>query len=260
MTMTDTTASLTKLASTLRELHRPGTPLVLANVWDASSARLAQEAGFTVVASSSGAVAESLGYADGQNAPAAEMFAAAARIARAVDVPVTVDAEAGYGLSGAELVGQLLAAGAVGCNLEDSDHSGGGLLDPAQQATYLREVRAAADAAGVPIVINARVDVFVRAPEGTDPATLLDGAVERAKSYLAAGADCVYPIMLNDPDVIRAFVSAVAPAPVNLLTTPASHSAAELAKLGAGRVSAGTSIWAGTKAELARRLSELAAN
>jgi 2-methylisocitrate lyase-like PEP mutase family enzyme len=114
-------------------------------------------------------------------------------------------------------------------------------------------------------VINARVDVFVRAPKDADgkpvpPATLLDDAVERARAYLSAGADCVYPIMLNDPDVIRAFVTAVAPAPVNLLSTPKGHSASVLAELGAGRVSAGTSVWAGVKAGLAQRLAELAAN
>jgi 2-methylisocitrate lyase-like PEP mutase family enzyme len=259
--MTATTTSLATLATTLRDLHRPGTPLVLANVWDAASARLAREAGFPVIATSSGAVAESLGYADGQDAPAAEMFAAAARIARVVDVPVTVDAEAGYGLSAGELVRHLLAAGAVGCNLEDTDHTGGGLTDTARQAAYLGEVRAAADAAGVPLVINARVDVFVRALKtGDNPVDLLAGALDRARAYLAAGADCVYPIMCNDPGVIREFVAAVAPAPVNLLSTPAGHTAAALAELGAGRVSAGTSVWAGVKAGLARRLSELAAN
>jgi 2-methylisocitrate lyase-like PEP mutase family enzyme len=91
------------------------------------------------------------------------------------------------------------------------------------------------------------------------PVTLLGDALDRARAYLAAGADCVYPIVLNDPDVIREFVAAVAPAPVNLLSTPAGHSAAALAELGAGRVSAGTSVWAGVKTGLAQRLSELAA-
>jgi 2-methylisocitrate lyase-like PEP mutase family enzyme len=245
------------LADDLRSLHVPGRPLVLANVWDAASARLAEAAGHRAVATSSGAVAESLGYADHQNAPAAEMFAAAARIARVVSVPVTVDAEAGYGLPAAELVDRLLATGAVGCNLEDSDHEAGGLREPAAQADRLAEVRAAADRAGVPLVLNARIDVFVRARD-TAPAELLESAVERARAYLAAGVDCVYPIALIDAGVLRRFVAAVAPAPVNVLTTPDGPAAGTLGELGVARVSAGTSLWRTHQAAVAELLAAFA--
>ena len=241
-------------AAALRALHVPGRPLVLVNVWDAASARLAVAAGFPVVATSSVAVAESLGYHDHQDAPAAEMFAAAARIARVVDVPVTVDAEAGYGLPAGELVERLLAAGAVGCNLEDTDHASGGLADPAAQAAWLAEVRATAKAA---LVINARVDVFIRSR--TEPRALLGEATKRALAYLDAGADCVYPIGLRDPAVIRDLVDAVSPAPVNVLTQPDGPPPATFAELGVARVSMGGSVWRANQSVLAARFAELAA-
>src|SRR4051812_1740850 len=133
-------------ADLLRELHH-GKLLVLPNAWDEASAELVVEAGFPVVATSSAAIAEVLGHRDGENAPWAEMFAAAARIAKAVPVPVTVDAEAGYGLDPHQFVAALLEAGAVGCNLEDTDHRAGGLVDAAAQADRLARVRAAADEA-----------------------------------------------------------------------------------------------------------------
>lgn len=245
----------TSAAAVLRSLHVPGRPLVLANVWDAASARLAVAAGFPVVATSSAAVAESLGYRDHQDAPAAEMLAAAARIGRAVDVPVTVDAEAGYGLPAAELVARLLAAGAVGCNLEDTDHATHALADTARHAEWLATVRAAAQDA---LVINARVDVFIHGRHEPSQAALLDDAVARARAYLAAGADCVYPIGLRDPGVIRDMVAAVSPAPVNVLTAPDGPAPAEYAELGVARVSMGGSVWRANQSVLARRFAELA--
>ncbi|GAA2702527.1 hypothetical protein GCM10010429_07610 [Micromonospora olivasterospora] len=119
--MTVNPSTLVEQADTLCTLHKPGDPLVLPNAWDAGSARAVAAAGFPAVATSSSAVAESLGYADGEATPVDEMLAAVARIARAVPVPVTADLERGYGLRPTELVERLLSAGAVGCNLEDSD-------------------------------------------------------------------------------------------------------------------------------------------
>src|SRR5215470_622927 len=106
----------------LRSLHRPGDPLLLPNVWDAATAKAVVAAGFPVVATSSGGVAATLGYEDHEGAPGDEMLAAAARIARGVEVPVTVDAEAGYGMDPAALVAALRQVGAAGCNLEETDH------------------------------------------------------------------------------------------------------------------------------------------
>src|SRR5919204_1615433 len=134
-------ADLQSRCDLLRSLHRPGAPLLLPNAWDVVTARAVVAAGFPVVATTSGGVAATLGYHDHEGAPADEMLAAAARIARGVDVPVTVDAEAGYGMEPAELVAALRTMGAAGCNLEDSDWAAGGSLrDPDRQAEWLLAV------------------------------------------------------------------------------------------------------------------------
>src|SRR5918992_4187210 len=158
---TSQAADLESRCDLLRSMHRPGAPLLLPNVWDAATARAVVAAGFPVVATTSWGVAETLGYEDHEGAPADEMLAAAARIAKGVEVPVTVDAEAGYGMQPAELVAALRSAGAAGCNLEDTHHAAGSLRDPDQQAEWLRAVRQAASAAGYRLVINARIDVFL---------------------------------------------------------------------------------------------------
>jgi 2-methylisocitrate lyase-like PEP mutase family enzyme len=223
----------TSKADLLRDLHR-GTMLVLPNAWDVTSASAVAEAGFPVVATSSAAVAEVLGHRDGEQAPWREMFAAAARIAAAVPVPVTVDAEAGYGLEPHQLVAELLDAGAAGCNLEDTDHRAGGLVDTEAQADWLARVRAAADEAGVPIVINARIDVFLPSSGIEDP--LAEG-IRRGRRYLEAGADCVYPIGLTSGHDLGRLVAEV-PGPVNG-NTGGSLDLAALASLGVARVSFG---------------------
>lgn len=238
-------------AAQLRALHVPGEPLVLPNAWDADTARAVESAGFPAVATSSVAVAAALGYPDGERAPVAEMFAAAARIARAVSVPVTVDAESGYGLPVAELVTRLLETGAVGCNLEDTDHSAGGLRAIAEQADRLAAVRAAA---GPDLVVNARIDVFLGAK---DVRGVLPEAIERARAYLAAGADCVYPIFLVDPGVLAEFVKAVGPAAVNANPRPGSLSIRDLAGLGAARVSLGATPWHTMRATFEKYLTTL---
>src|SRR5215471_13071660 len=137
------TAALQSRCDLLRSLHRPGDPLLLPNVWDVATARAVVAAGFPVVATSSGGVAATLGYEDHEGAPAGEMLAAAARIARGVDVPVTIDAEAGYGMEPAELVAALRSAGAAGCNLEDTDNATGSLRDPGRHAEWLAAIRQA---------------------------------------------------------------------------------------------------------------------
>src|SRR3954465_11846751 len=142
-----TTSRATDLESRchlLRSLHRPGNPLLLPNAWDVATAKAVVAAGFPAGATTGGGMAETLGYEDHEGAPAGEMLAAAARIARSVDVPVTVDAEAGYGLDPAELGAALRSAGAAGCNLEDTDHAAGTLRDPDRHAEWLSAVRTAA--------------------------------------------------------------------------------------------------------------------
>ncbi|GAA0488458.1 isocitrate lyase/phosphoenolpyruvate mutase family protein [Streptomyces olivaceiscleroticus] len=217
-------------AARLRALHHgraPGDPLVLPGPWDAASARVFADAGFEALATPSAGIGESLGYGDGHT-PADEMFAAVARIARAVDVPVTADVEAGYGLPAKELVDRLLEAGAVGCNLEDSDAATGTLRDPGEQAEWLAEVRAAA---GDALVINARIDTFLRGVSGAGP------AVERGLRYVAAGADCVYPI-LAPPELLPELTAGIG-APVNALAVPGGPAPRELGAAGASRVTFG---------------------
>lgn len=246
---------LRSLAASLLALHVPGSPLILPNVWDVPSAQAVVAAGYPVVATSSEAVAQTLGYRDGQEAPAALMLAAAARIARAIDVPLSIDAEAGYGMTPADLVVALLTAGAAGCNLEDTDHDGAGLREVGAQADFLSGVRAAADDAGVHLVVNARVDVFLQDGWARDPEAALAAAVERGRCYGRAGADCVYPILLHDPALAARFCAAMAPMPVNLLGSP-TRAAGRIqlgpaAAAGAARVSFGPDLWRATMLALA---------
>ncbi|MET4925871.1 isocitrate lyase/phosphoenolpyruvate mutase family protein [Streptomyces sp. PSRA5] len=236
--------------SVFRALHHDRAaedPLVLPGPWDAASARVFVEAGFPALATPSAGVAASLGYEDGATPPD-EMFAAVARIVRAVSgtgtststgtghasgptpVPVSADIEGGYGLAPAELVARLLDTGAVGCNLEDSD--GGGLKDPHRHADWLAEVRAAA---GDRLFVNARVDTFIRGV--SDPAQ----AIARARLYVAAGADCVYPI--GAPAEAIPALRAGIDGPVNIGAAPAGAAElSELGKLGATRVTFGPGL------------------
>ncbi|CAM5495099.1 isocitrate lyase/PEP mutase family protein [Streptomyces purpurascens] len=232
-------------ADVFRALHHhrvPGDPLVLPGPWDAASARVFVEAGFPALATPSAGVAASLGYADGQT-PADEMFAAVARIVRAVDVPVSADVEGGYGLAPKELVERLLETGAVGCNLEDSED--GVLKDPRAHADRLAEVRAAA---GDRLFVNARVDTF--ACGVADPGR----AIERAALYVAAGADCVYPI--GAPYEVLPLLRAGIQGPVNVgALTDEGPSPAELGARGATRITFGP----GLQRRAARALREIAA-
>jgi 2-methylisocitrate lyase-like PEP mutase family enzyme len=254
------TTELQSRCDLLRSLQRPGDPLLLPNAWDVATARAVVAAGFPVVATTSGGVAPSLGYEDHEGAPAEEMLAAAARIARGVEVPVTVDAEAGYGMEPAELVAALRSAGAAGCNLEDTDHAAGSLRDPDRHAEWLRAVRQAASEDGYGLVINARVDVFL-SPwlAGAGPGTqeeLVPEALRRANTYLEAGVDSVYPIALWEADALRRFIAEVR-GPVNVLRLPQAPSLAELAALGVARVSWAVLLYREAMARFEEQLTSL---
>ena len=254
------TADLQSQCDLLRSLHRPGEPLLLPNAWDVATARAVVAAGFPVVATTSAGVAATLGYEDHEGAPADEMLAAAARIARGVEVPVTVDAEAGYGMPPTELVAALRSAGAAGCNLEDTDHTAARLRDPDRHAEWLSAVRQAAAADDYPLVINARVDVFL-GPwlAGAGPGTqqdLVAEAVRRSRTYLEAGVDCVFPIALWETDALRRFISEVR-GPVNVVRLPQAPSLAELAALGVARVSWGLLLYRDAIARFQDQLTSL---
>jgi 2-methylisocitrate lyase-like PEP mutase family enzyme len=259
--MTDSHATdLHSRCDLLRSLQRPGTPVLLPNAWDVATARAVVAAGFPVVATTSAGVAATLGYADHEGAPAGEMLAAAARIARGVEVPVTVDAEAGYGMEPAELVAALRNAGAAGCNLEDTDHAAGSLRDPDRHAEWLRTVCRAASEDDYRLVINARVDVFL-GPflAGAGPGTqeeLVSEALRRANAYFEAGVDCVYPIALWETDALRDFTSE-ARGSVNVVRLPQTPSLAELAALGVARVSWGPFLYRDAMARFEDQLASL---
>jgi 2-methylisocitrate lyase-like PEP mutase family enzyme len=253
------TQALAERCERLRALHVPGDPLLLPNAWDAATARAVVAAGFPIVATTSAGVAAALGHQDHHGAPAEEMFSAAARIARAVDVPVTVDAEAGYGMQPAELVGRLQRIGAAGCNLEDTDHEAGGLRAPEEQAEWLHAVRDAAREADYPLVINARIDVFlspILAGSAEPQEGLLGDALGRAGLYRRAGAECVFPIAIWEADVIRSFVSEFGGS-VNVLATPRAPSLPELAELGVARISWGSLLQRAALETFSRSLAEL---
>lgn len=225
-------------AEILRQLHHGAVPLVLPNAWDAASARIFELAGFGAVATTSSGVATALGYADGQQISREMLLDALARITRVVECPVTADIEAGYGTSIEEVlqtVRAVIATGVVGINIEDSlkqqDKALAGLSYQVELITALRELASSLD---MPLVINARVDVFLLAigePEGR-----FEHAVRRANAYLQAGADCVYPIGLLPGEVIARLVTAIN-GPINILGGPPAPTLPELASLGVARVS-----------------------
>jgi 2-methylisocitrate lyase-like PEP mutase family enzyme len=224
-------------------MHHGKPLLLLPNAWDALSARIFAAAGFAAIATTSGGVSWAIGYADGEAAPWDEVVAATRRIASAVSAPVTADIEAGFGET-PEAVGksvaQIIGAGAVGVNLEDGTPRGATPIRPVAEAVErLRAARAAASAAGVPIVINARTDLYLR--NIGDPAARFDEAVERGRAYLAAGADCFYPIGLSDPGTIGRLVKALA-APVNVNVRAGLPDLAALEALGVARASTASQI------------------
>jgi 2-methylisocitrate lyase-like PEP mutase family enzyme len=226
-------SDLAARAAALRALHRPGAPVVLRNAWDPAGAR-ALAGGAHALATTSVGVAEALGFADGGELPAELAFATLARIVGAVDVPVTADCEAGYGLTPEAFVDGLLDAGAVGANLEDTDPVSGALRDVADHAAYLAAVKAAGRARGVDLVLNARVDVHLHGGS-------LEDGLARARAYREAGADCAYPIFCHDAEGIAAYVQVAGV--VNVHAHPQAPGLPALAELGVARVSYGGTLF-----------------
>jgi 2-methylisocitrate lyase-like PEP mutase family enzyme len=236
-----------RLAEAFRRAHRGPPLLLLPNAWDAASARLFEAAGFGAVATTSGGVAWALGFADGEHAPWREVVEATARIVRAVRVPVTADIETGYGETPdqvAKSIADIAGTGVVGCNLEDGTARPDQPIRPIDDAVArIRAARAAANASGVPLVINARIDVYLK--NVGDPETRFEDTVRRSKAYLAAGADCIYPFALADMDTIARLVKAI-DAPINIVARAGSPPVAEFERIGVARISiaAGASLCA----------------
>jgi 2-methylisocitrate lyase-like PEP mutase family enzyme len=249
---------LLQKAKALRALHHTGKLLVLPNVWDAASARIIEDAGFPALATTSAGIAFSLGYPDGQQISRQEMLAHVARIARTVKVPVTADAEAGYGdrpEDAAETAREVIAAGAVGMNFEDgTDDPEHPLIDLALQLERIRAIREAAATSGVPLVLNARTDVYLA--QVGPPETRSDHVLRRLRAYRDAGADCVFVPGLRDSETIARLVKDVQ-CPLNILAGPGSPSLIELEKLGVARVSLGSAPMRATLGLLRRVADEL---
>lgn len=243
-------------AERLLEAHHRARPLLLANVWDVASARAVEAAGFGFLATSSRAIAQILGEPDDDTSDPDLIFPWTARIARSTSLPLTADVEAGFRLPAAELVERLLDAGVVGCNLEDTDHHGGEpLVDAERQAAYLSEVRAASDAAGVHLVLNARTDSFIHWPGGEE--AQLAEAIRRGRLYLEAGADCVYPMFVRRQEDVASLLSAI-PGPLNVLPRRGGLTIAQLTDLGVQRISLASWVFQHVMQELASVASALA--
>ena len=228
-------------ARDFRNRHLAPPILVLPNAWDAASARVFETAGFPAIATTSAGVAWACGYPDGAFIPPGEMIDAIGRIAAAVDVPVTADIEHGYGGTVADVVRtveQVIEAGAVGINLEDSlPGVRGGLEAVGLQMEKIRAIRDLAAATGVPLVINARTDVYLHAIGA--PESRFDETIRRARAFREAGADCCFVPGVRDAETIERLAGAIG-GPLNVLAGPGTPPAAELQRLGVARVSVGS--------------------
>jgi 2-methylisocitrate lyase-like PEP mutase family enzyme len=221
-----------------RALHAGPSILVLPNAWDAASACIFQQAGFPAIATTSSGVAASLGYPDGEQISREMLIDAVKRMRRVVECPITVDTEAGYGntIEGVlKTVKAIIEAGAVGINIEDSTkQQEKALVDVSYQVEVIKPIRHLAESMHLPLVINARTDVFLLAIG--DPASRFEHAVQRANAYREAGADCLFPIGVSDASTIANLVQAIH-GPVNIMVTSTTPSIPELAQLGVARVS-----------------------
>jgi 2-methylisocitrate lyase-like PEP mutase family enzyme len=240
-------------ATTLLKLHRPGNPVILPTVWDAWSARLAAGAGFAALTVGSHPMADSIGKPDNEGMSFDDVLDRVAQITAAVDIPVSVDIESGYGLPAARLIEGLLSVGAVGLNIEDTVHSEDKRLrSPAEHAELVGELRSAAEAAAVHVVINARTDLFLR--QDGEESDRVDRAVARLNQAAAAGADVLYPVGRHHPDTLRRLTAELV-LPVNAIARPDQDDPATFGPLGVARISFGPFL----QAALTGRAKELLA-
>ena len=227
-------------AEEFRQLHNLGQPLLLVNAWDAASARLLESSGVRAIATTSAAMAWSLGYPDGERMPSAELIVACERICRIVNIPVSVDIEGGFGETIADVCANmraLLHIGVVGINIEDGvDSRTGNLHSSSRLAARITAIRAVADQAGVPLFINARIDTWF-APR-LEPASRYDETMARAQAYIDSGADGIFVPGVDDIDEI-ARLSRTIPRPLNIYVGRNTPSVAALARVNVRRVSLG---------------------
>ena len=245
-------------AEALRMLHHGPGALILPNAWDVASARIIEEAGFSAIATSSAGIAFSLGYPDGQKISRAEMLEQVGRIARKVKLPVTADVESGYGSKpedAAQTTRDVISCGAVGMNLEDARDNGKyQMADLSLQLEKIRAVREVATKSGVPVVLNARTDVYLE--KVGPPETRYDLTLQRLAAFREAGADCVFAPGLQDAQTISRLVKDL-DCPLNILAGPGSPSIRELQALGVARVSLGSGPMRATLGHLRKVAEEI---
>lgn len=228
---------LKERAESLLALHQPGNPVILPTVWDAWSAKLAVDAGFAALTIGSHPMADSIGKEDGEVMSFDDVVTRVAQITAAVDVPISVDIESGYGESPSRLINGLLEAGAVGLNIEDTVHKEGKRLrSSGEHAELVGALRKAADDAGVHVVLNARTDLFLR--QDGDESDRVERAIARLEEAAAAGADSLYPVGRHDPETMRRLTSELS-LPVNAIALPEADDPASFGPLGVGRISFG---------------------
>jgi len=228
-------------AKSFRSLHVSGTPLILFNAWDAGSAKAVAAAGAKAIATGSWSVAKANGFDDGEDLPLDLAIANLARITEATNLPVTIDLESGYGATPqavAKTIRRSIEAGAVGCNIEDSDPATGKLRKAQDQARRIAQARKAASATGVSYFINGRTDVFFQKPPKQHDETMVAEALERARIYAAVGADGLFVPGLIDETLIAKVVKG-SPLPVNIMVSSGTPSFRALAKCGVARISHG---------------------
>jgi 2-methylisocitrate lyase-like PEP mutase family enzyme len=242
-------------AVALRALHHQPAPLVFVNVWDGASARIVESLGFPALATTSAGVAYVDGKPDGQAISRDVMLAHVRIIAGVVGLPVTADLEGGYGPATEDAIATArgaIDAGAVGLNFEDSV-PGGSLLPIDVQAERIRAMRRTGEESGVPIVINARTDVYYSDDAAGEQ---FAETVTRAKAYLAAGADCIFVPFIDDAVLIGELAAAI-PGPLNVLAGSTSPDVATLTKLGVHRISLGSAPAAHLLSVLRRAATEV---
>ncbi len=245
-------------AAHFRALHHGTAPLLIGNAWDATSAVILERAGFQAIATTSSGVAAAFGYPDGERISRDMLIELVARMARVVTCPLSVDLEAGYGASidaVLQTVRAIIEAGAVGLNIEDSaKQPARSLVDIASQVALLKAIRELGQSMDVPLVINARTDVYLLG--AGDAESRFDEALRRAQAYREAGADCFFPILLNDAQTIAKLAQAVQ-MPMNILASPATPTIGELARIGVARVSFGGGLMRATLGHLRNVAHEL---
>lgn len=228
-------------ADAFRVLHNNGQMLVLPNIWDSLGALLLQNLGYAAVATASASIAFTNGYDDGEHIPFTNLLSILKRIVNHVDIPVTADIESGYAKDNTTLeanIRKLIDTGIVGINIEDTNKQNGQLLSIEEQCEKIQLIKKVASEMNLPLFINARTDVYLKAKPDDSATEKLTEVIKRGKAYLAAGGDCFFPVFMKDIQDIKTLVTELG-APVNIIAVPGVPDLKALKDIGVARVSIG---------------------